>query len=316
LSDRVPLLARDLCNGINIQGATAERVRGTCSPVAHVSPGYFDAMGTRVEGNKPTWEGMRAGDGAIVVSKAFAAHHWPDESPIGKGINAGGPKSTAWYRVVGVAEDIRSSAGVTSSPLEIVYFPTRALAGAPLWSYVLYPSLVVKVDAGDPMTLIAPITRIVAELDPQAAVSNPRTMETVLARSMAKQSFTMVLLLIAASIAMILSAVGIYGVISYVVAQRRGEIGVRVALGADVRGITTMVLRQAMGTAMLGVGIGIIAAIGTTRFLQALLFGVSPNDTMTLAIVPFVLLGVAALASYAPARRAARIDPASALRSE
>ena len=141
-------------------------------------------------------------------------------------------------------------------------------------------------------------------------------MDGVLAKSMAKQSFTMVLLLVAAAIAMLLSAVGIYGVISYVVAQRRGEIGVRMALGAQVREVTLMVLGQSLGLAVLGVFAGVLAALATTRFLSALLFGVSPSDPATLVIVPLLLILVAVVATYAPARRAARIDPVEALRSD
>jgi putative ABC transport system permease protein len=116
--------------------------------------------------------------------------------------------------------------------------------------------------------------------------------------------------------ALLLSAIGIYGVVSYIVTQRRGEIGVRVALGAGVRDVTGMVLRQSLGLSVLGVAVGVLVAIGTTRFLRALLYGVSPGDPATLAAVPLVLLLVATLASFVPARRAARIDPVEALRSD
>jgi len=271
-------------------------------------------MGIRVEGRTPEWSGMNAHDGAMVVSKAFADHWWPGENPIGKGLKFSGTKPP-WYRVVGVAEDVRGL-GVDAPPIEVVYFPMRPIPGAPLWGAPLYMHLVVRTTSPQPLALAGTVTRFAQELDPEVAVANARTMESVLARSIAKQSFTMVLLLISAGIAMLLSAVGTYGVISYIVMQRRGEIGVRMALGAQVGDVMTMVLRQSLGLAALGVAIGVLAAIATTRFLSALLFGVSPADPSTLVAVPAVLLVVATLASYAPARRAARIDPVEALRSE
>jgi putative ABC transport system permease protein len=250
----------------------------------------------------------------MVVSRAFAEHWWPGENPIGKGLRFNGTKPP-WYRVVGVAEDVRGL-GLDAPPIEVVYFPMRPIPGAPLWTAPVYMNLVIRTTSANPLALTSTVSRFVQELDPEAAVANPRTMETVLAKSIAKQSFTMVLLLIAAGIAMLLSAVGIYGVISYIVVQRRGEIGVRMALGAQVREVTMMVLRQSVGLATLGVLVGVLAAVGTTRFLRALLFGVSPSDPATLVAVPMLLLVVAGAASYLPARRVARVDPVEALRSD
>lgn len=314
LTDRLPLLSGDLCISINMEQATPGEVRGACPPSTRVSPGYFEAIGTRVEGRTLTWSGMNAGDAGVVVSRAFAQAHWPDQSAIGKRVRHYG-NTPPWYTVIGVAEDVRG-VGLTRPPTQAIYFPFAELPDSPLWELDNSMNLVVKTTAGDPMTLATAIGRIVNELEPQAAVVDPRTMETILARSIARQSFTMVLLLISATMAMLLSAIGIYGVVSYIVAQRRGEIGVRVALGARVRDVTGMVLRQSLGLALLGVVVGVLAAIATTRFLGALLYGVSPGDPVTLAAVPLVLLAVAALASFVPARRAARVDPVEALRSD
>ena len=314
LTDRLPLASGDLCIGITLAGATPGDVRGACPPSTRVSPGYFEAIGTRVDGRTLTWNGMNANDGAVVVSKAFAGAHWPGESPIGKRVRFNG-RTPPWYTIVGIAEDVHGM-GLTSPPTQVIYFPFKEIPGSPLWGLNNNMALVVKTTAGDPMTLANAISRIVHELEPQAAVVNPRTMETVMARSIARQSFTMVLLLISAAMALLLSTVGIYGVVSYIVTQRRGEIGVRVALGAGVRDVTGMVLRQALGLAILGVAAGVFAAIGTTRFLGALLYGVSPGDPVTLVAVPLVLMVVAGLASFVPARRAARVDPVEALRSD
>jgi putative ABC transport system permease protein len=248
------------------------------------------------------------------VSRAFAEHWWPGENPIGKGLRYFGTKPP-WYRVVGVAEDVRGL-GLDAPPMEVVYFPMRPIPDAPLWGAPINTYLVIRATSANLLTLTGTVSRLVQELDPEAAVANPRTMSSVLAKSIAKQSFTMVLLLISAGIAMLLSAVGIYGVISYIVAQRRGEVGVRMALGAQVSEVTLMVLRQSVTLAAVGVGVGVLAAIGTTRFLSALLFGVNPSDPATLVAVPALLLAVAAAASYLPARRAAHVDPVEALRSE
>jgi hypothetical protein len=267
-----------------------------------------------VEGRALDWSGMRAHDGGVVVSRAFADHRWPNESPIGKGMKYHGT-TPPFYRVVGVAEDVRGL-GVDAPPPEYVYFPMLPMPDAPLWGSPTYMHLVLKTTAADPLSLTSTITRIVQELEPQAAVANVSTMATLLARSIAKQSFTMVLLLVSAVIAMLLSAVGIYGVISYIVTQRRGEIGVRIALGARAPQVASMVLRQSLALALIGVAVGVLAAWGTSRALRALLFGVQPTDPLTLVVVPLTLLAIAALASYAPARRASRIDPAEALRTE
>jgi predicted permease len=310
----MPLLSGDWCTGVTLEGPTPDAARGACPPVAIVSPGYFEAMGVRVEGRTLDWAGMNAHDGGMIVSRAFADHHWPNENPIGKGVRYNGT-TPPFYRVVGVAEDVRES-GLDAPPTEVVYFPARPLPDAPLWSPPYLVNVVLRTTGSDPLALTNTVTQMVQELEPGAAVANAASMETVLARSIARRSFTMVLLAIAAGIALLLSAVGIYGVISYIVTQRRGEIGVRVALGAQVGHVTRMVLGESLWLALAGVVIGVGAALATTRVLSALLYGVEPNDPATLVIVPAVLLVVALIASYAPARRAARTDPVEALRGD
>ncbi|HET7584285.1 MAG TPA: ABC transporter permease [Gemmatimonadaceae bacterium] len=310
--DRMPLVSGNLCTGITLEGPTPESAQSVCPPSTMVSPGYFEAMGIRVDGRTLEWSGMDGHDGAVVVSRAFAEHYWPGESPLGKGIRFNGT-TPPFYRVVGVADDVRGL-GVDAPPQEYVYFPMLPIPDAPLWHSPTYMHLVLRTGASNPMSLAGSVTRIAQELEPQVAVANVATMETLLARSMAKQSFTMVLLLIAALMATLLSAVGIYGVLSYLTAQRRGEIGVRLALGARPPQVAGMVLRQSLVLAMAGVAVGVLAAWGTTRALRALLFGVQPGDPVTMLAVPVGLVAVAALAAYIPARRAARIDPASALR--
>jgi putative ABC transport system permease protein len=174
---------------------------------------------------------------------------------------------------------------------------------------------VVRVARGNPLDLVPSIRGILHAMNPQIPLVNPTTMQTIVDRSMARMSFIMLLLGLAAGMALVLSAVGIYGVISYLVAQRRPEIGVRIALGAPIQQVVRLVMGQSVRLALAGIAIGLVGAILGTRMLQSLLFGVSPTDPIVLTIVPLVLVGIAALASFAPARRAAKVDPVEALRS-
>ena len=173
---------------------------------------------------------------------------------------------------------------------------------------------VIKVANGDPLSLVKPIRGILTEMDPRIPLVNPVTMQTIVDRSMARTSFIMLLLGCAAGMALVLSAVGMYGVMSYLVAQRRGEIGVRIALGSPLGRVLQLVVGQSVRLALLGLVIGLIGAFAGTRLMQSILFGVSPLDPLVLAVVPVVLLVIALLAAYGPARRAAHVDPIEALR--
>jgi putative ABC transport system permease protein len=153
-------------------------------------------------------------------------------------------------------------------------------------------------------------------MDPDVPLGNVRPMEDIIARSMVRLSFTMTLLAIAASMALILSAIGIYGVISYIVGRRRGEIGIRMALGAHASRVGTMVVRQSVQFAVVGIVIGIAATIAITRVLGSVLYGVSPTDPTTLIAVSAIMLFIAVLASYVPAQRAMSVDPVEALRAD
>jgi ABC-type antimicrobial peptide transport system permease subunit len=160
------------------------------------------------------------------------------------------------------------------------------------------------------------IKAAVASVNPNLPFTSVRTMDSVLRESMARTSFTLVMLGIAAAVALLLGTIGIYGVISYVVSQRTRELGVRIALGAGGRKVVRMVLKQGLALAGVGAVIGLGSAYGLTRLMTALLYGVSPTDPMTYGVVVVVLVGIALLASYLPARRAASVDPMEALRAE
>jgi len=279
-----------------------------------VSPGYFEAMGIHVEGDPLTWSGMDAHDGRMIVSRAFAdLHHWSGRDAIGKGMNFQGRK--AWYRVSGVADDVLAD-GFDKPPVSIVYFPMLPIPDAELWGVPTEMNLVVRAKSANAMALAPSITRIVSELEPSAATANATLMNTLVDKSMARRTFTMMLLGIAAAMALLLSVIGLYGVLSYVVGQRRGEIAIRMALGAQVAQVGRMVVAQSLRLAALGVAIGVVAALASMHVLQSLLFGVKPTDPLLLVLSAVLLLAVAVAAGWLPARRAASIAPADALRAE
>ncbi|HEY4133529.1 MAG TPA: FtsX-like permease family protein, partial [Gemmatimonadaceae bacterium] len=176
-------------------------------------------------------------------------------------------------------------------------------------------TLVVRAPTLSSSAVTRDVRRILGEIEPNALIEDVRPMESIVAQSIAQTSFTMLMLLIASSIALVLSAVGIYGVISYVVAQRRSEIGIRMALGAQIGQVSRLVLGQSLRLAFIGAAIGIVAALVGTRLLESLLFNVSASDPVVLAWTVVVLVVIAALASIGPARRAAKIDPVEAMRA-
>jgi predicted permease len=269
---------------------------------------------------------------AVIINEAFARLYWPGEDPIGRRIQQGGggePNPETWYTIVGVVADVRgNNAGATSGPsLEeepepAVYYPLVAILRedadgnrrSPSWS-VSTPIFVVRT-AGDPTALANPIRQRIWELDRDLPIANVRTVQDVVDNAMAQKSFTMLMLLIGSAGALLIGAVGIYGVISYLVAQRTREIGVRMALGARTEDIGRMVLRSSLLTTSIGIVFGLGFAWGLSRFMESLLYGVDPLDPATFVAVIFTLSAVAALAAYIPARRAARVDPLEALRHE
>jgi predicted permease len=312
-SEKIPLANGYLCTGVTIEGGEESRARGDCPPTSLVSPGYFEAMGIRVEGRTLTWSNMNAHSGDMIVSRAFADHIWPDESALGKGIKYNN-NQPPFYRVTGIAADVLAE-GSDKPPVTLVYFPMLPIEGAALYGPLTGTNLVVRTRSSDPITLTPGISRIVSEIEPRAAVSHAQSMESLVAKSMAKRSFTMMLLGIAAAMALFLSVVGLYGVISYVVGQRRSEIAIRMALGAQTTEVGRMIVGQSIRLALLGVAIGIATAMASMRVLQSLLFNVSPTDPVLMAGAALLLIAVAAAAGYGPAHRAARVDPADVLRT-
>jgi putative ABC transport system permease protein len=285
----------------------------TLHPGATVNGTYFQAMGIPLVHGRPfdRTDPSRASDQAI-VSVSFAKKYWPAGSAIGKRIrqNPEGP----WQTIVGVVGDVHSTS-LTEPADAMVYFPT--VMGDGKDSTFADRSMAIAVrTTSTPESITSALRREVWALDPNLPLVNIRPMETVLSNAMARTSFTLLMVGVAAGVALLLGAIGIYGVISYMVSLRTREIGVRMALGARSGQVGAMVVRQGIVLATIGVVIGLAGSFAVTRFLTSLLFGVSPNDPLTLASVATTLLVIASVASWLPARRASRIDPVEALRAE
>jgi putative ABC transport system permease protein len=317
LIDPLPLAGSDSSSGFTFEDFPL--APGQVPPILHnsyVTPGYFQTLGIPLIAGRSFERIDTARRGReILVSRSIAERFWPGKSPLGKRIANGlADGKTPWCTIVGVVGDIRVRS-LDEKPIETVYFPMGRTESEGTDFTPRGFSLVVR-GKGDPRPLAAPVRGIVRALDPNLPVSLVRPLREVVASSMARTSFTMLLLAIAAAVALLLGAVGIYGVISYVVSQRTREIGVRMALGAGRSDISRMVLREGLGITLLGIGIGLAAALAVTRLMLALLYGVSPTDPATLAAVPVLLAGVALLASWLPARRAASVEPLEAIRYE
>ena len=284
-----------------------------CVSTPIVMPGFFETLKIPVRGRTPTWTDVDGATQAVVVTQALADRLWPGKDPIGQGINSNGSTSKNWYKVVGVAPELRGEALDQPASEAVFYAPTgftpNARSGA-----VNYLTYLIRTDGIDPRSLIPEARRMLAQANPRIPFTDARTMEQVFARSISWTSFVMTLLGLAAAVALLLSAVGTYGVISYLVTQRRPEIGVRIALGASVQEVSRLILGQSLRLAVSGVAIGIALAWSTTRLLSKMLFNVSPTDPVVLVAVGLTLLLVATLAAFAPARRAAKIDPVEVLR--
>lgn len=214
--------------------------------------------------------------------------------------------------VVGIAEDVRAN-GLQAPPIEEVFFPIIGPPGTTKWA-MRAMHFVVRAPTLSQSAVTSAVRRIIEGIDKQVPIADVQSMETLVARSMAQTSFTMLLLLIASAIALALSAVGIYGVISYIVGQRRGEIGIRIALGAQRGQVARLIVGQSLTLACIGAAIGVLVALASTRLLRSLLFEVSATNPGVLAGAALVLVAVAAVATLGPIRRASKIDPVEAMR--
>ncbi len=277
-----------------------------------VTPGYFQTMRIPlIEGRDFSWDDHSQTRRVIVINESMARTFWPREDPLSKRIKEGQLDDPApWLTVVGVAGDIRQF-NASTEPRPAMYFPVTQFEDprGVLRDWIVRSS-------GDSPALAAAIRSVIWSLDKDLPISRVRSMEQVRSASVAPQAFNLLLLGLSGCLALILAAVGLYGVTSYAVAQRSREIGIRMALGAQPRDVRRHVLKEGTRLAMTGLGVGAVAALALSRLIASLLYGITSTDPITFAAVAFVLTIVAVAACWIPARRATRVDPIEALRYE
>jgi putative ABC transport system permease protein len=291
-----PLLPADQWPGVNYRS---------------VSPDYFHALDIPVTQGRGFSERDNASAPlAVLVNQAVAERDFAGENPIGKRINLGGLGSNGqpiWFEIVGVVTNVRNIE-LNTEPMPEIYtsYMQDPFAGM---SFVIRTTI-------EPTSVAASVRESVQEVDKEQPVAEIRTMESIVTDAVTQPRFNLVLLGIFGGIALILSAAGIYGVMSYSVTQRTPEIGIRMALGAQTSDVLKMVVGQGMALAVIGIVIGLIASFALTHLMASLLYGVSATDPLTFALIALILLGVALGACFVPARRATKVDPMVALRYE
>jgi predicted permease len=281
-----------------------------------VAPGFFKTLGTAlVAGRDLTWSDIYNKVPVAIISENFAREFWRDPaSAIGKQIRTS--QKDDWREVVGVVGDVRQD-GVDKEAPNSVYWPILAkFGGNPGVQAQRNVTFAIRSPRAGSEGLINEIRQAVWSVAPNLPLAEIHTLNDYYTRSMARTSFTLVMLAVAGGMALFLGIVGLYGVIAYSVSQRKREIGIRMALGAGRSEVLKLVISQGMKLALIGVAIGLAGALGLTRFLSGLLYGVKPGDPLTLVAVSALLIAVALLASYLPARQAAKVDPLVALRHD
>jgi predicted permease len=282
----------------------------------YVAPGFFHAAGTRlVAGREFTWTELYGKRPVAIISENLARELWGSPSAaLGKRLDAYG---TAWHEVVGIVQDVREN-GVQEKAPAIVYWPsmTDGIYGPHSFDAERSVTFVIRSDRAGTQGFLGEIQQAVWSVNASLPLASMRTMQEIYSQSLARTSFTLVMLGIAGAMALVLGIIGIYGVISFAVSQRTREIGIRLALGAEKSRLGWMFVRSALVLTGIGMAIGLTAAAGLTRLMSSLLFGVSPMDPLTYVSVLIILAASAVLASYLPARRAAAVDPVEALRAE
>jgi len=302
---------------ITIEGKTDDGDNHSMRLYNYVSPGYFHTAGTRfVAGRDFTWAEAYNVRTIGIVSESLARELWGSpQAAIGKRFHE--TSSQPWYEVVGVVQDVREN-GVDQVWPATVYWPT--LMNDPfgpkklgVWRTVYFA---IRTDRAGTQAFINEMQQAVWSVNSNLPVAEISTMQDIYSQSMARTSFTLVMLAIAGTMALALGILGIYGVISYAVSQRTREIGIRMALGAKKTELVWMFVRSALVLTGVGTAVGLVTAAALMRLMRTLLFGISPLDPVTFTVVPVALIAAAAFASYLPALRTAAIDPVEALRAE
>ena len=277
-----------------------------------VSKDYFATMGIRLmDGRLFDDRDAQGGPPVVIVNKSMAMTFWPNQNPIGRRVRPSGARDAPWVTVVGVVDDVKN-AGLDRPAGTELYLPYRqaeALGVSDM--YVL-----MRAQTGNPRSLAGAVREQLNELDPTLPLADVRMMDDVLERAQARPRFLTLLLTLFSVVALAIATVGIYGVVSYSVARRTKEFGLRMVLGAQGGDVLGLVMKQGAGMVLVGLAAGLVTAFALTRLMASLLFGVAPTDLATFASVTAVLAAVALAACYVPARRATRVDPMQTLRYE
>ena len=309
----VPLTWKGGTSRLTIEGRAPKPGLGDDANHRQVTPDYLRALGLPLK----TGRYIEESDGprsqpVAVVNEAMARAFWPGADPLGKRFKVGGPASpNPWLTVVGVVADVRQM-GLDAPVKPEMYLPFKQVN----YNQWFAPGYLVIRTSAEPASLTAAVRREVHAVDPEQPVSNVQTMAEILGEESAQRRVGMTLLAAFAGLALLLASLGIYGVLSFFVAQRTQEIGVRLALGASPRSILALVLGKGMRLTLAGLGLGLLGAFALTRLIESQLFGVSASDPVTYAGLALLLACVALLACYLPARRATKVDPMVALRYE
>ena len=303
----VPLAGGNFNTEVQVPGAERGADRQASAGWRLVSPGYFAAMGIRLRGRDFSWRDRENQVPTTIISETMARELWPNQDPIGQTVTL----STFGNRartIIGVAGDVRH-VGLDTEPRSTVYYSAVEVG-------VLAPMSIVWRSSVDPASHVAAVRDLIRRIDPTVPLFSVESLDNLLANSFAPRRFNMYLLGVFAGAALLLATIGLFGIMAYFVAQRTGEIGVRLALGADRRDIFRLILGRGLALAATGAVIGVCGAFWLTRVMQSLLFSVSTTDPGTFVAVPTLLVLVALLACYIPARRATKVDPIVALRCD
>jgi predicted permease len=317
---RLPMGSDRSSTALAVEGRADEGRTPPNRQVKIVSPGMFQTLATPlVAGRDFTWTDLYGLRDVAIVSDNLARELWGSPAAaLGKRVREHYAATSPWREIIGVAGDVYDD-GADQPPPATIYWPAQPLEQLLNMSSGYQSrrvSVAIRTERADTESLLNQVREAVWSVSPALPLAQERTLDEVFGQSMARTSFTLVMLAIAGTTALVLGISGLYGVIAYAVSQRRREIGIRLALGAQPREIRGLFVRRGLVPVGVGVTIGLTGGVGFTRLMRSLLFGISPLDPITFIAMPVVLAAAAVLASYLPARRAAAVNPVETLRAE
>ena len=315
--DALPLTGRGSIQPIAIEGRPAQQMADQPEVAVRViSPGYFRALHIPLLRGRDVNDADTAGrPDAVVISESMAKRFWPNDNPIGKHLTMtffpDGPRE-----IVGIVGDVKDSGLDVIDPVATLYMPLGQLSTPLLGGWSSFPMSLVVRTTSNPSSLTSAVTAAVHQVDSELPLLQILTMQDVVGASLSQQRFNMLLLAVFAGLALLLAAIGIYSVLSYSVKRRVREIGIRMALGAQVRDVLRLIVIEGMRPTLIGVAIGLAGALALGRVLANLIYGIKPTDAITFGAVSLLLAGVGLFASIIPAYRATRVEPMKTLRDE